>query len=82
MHATFGCGDVTRRLSDYLDSALPPDERQGVETHLATCEACRKSLQSLRATVGLLGRLPLEPMPPDLKARLLRHLKSDPPASE
>jgi anti-sigma factor (TIGR02949 family) len=76
MHQKLDCGDVTRRLAEYLDDALPPDQRQGVEEHLAACEACRTTLRELRATIDLLGRLPPEPTPPDLKSRLRDRLRA------
>lgn len=36
------------RLSDYLDEELDARERQAVEAHLATCDACRDLLADLR----------------------------------
>lgn len=76
MPETFGCGDVTRRLAEYLDDALPLVERQGIEAHLASCADCAAALRSLRSTTELLGRLPREPMPRPLKERLLEALRS------
>lgn len=34
------CEEVFRRLDDYLDRALSPDELRRVEEHLETCAAC------------------------------------------
>ncbi|MCI0433715.1 MAG: anti-sigma factor [Gemmatimonadetes bacterium] len=36
----YTCEDAFRRLDDYLDRALTPDERNSVEAHLRECEAC------------------------------------------
>jgi hypothetical protein len=51
------------QLSAYIDNQLSPRQRERLETHLATCEACRRRLDELRATVGALGALPLEEAP-------------------
>ena len=45
-------------LSSYVDGEVTADESRQVEAHLALCEECMSDLDALRATVGLLGRLP------------------------
>jgi anti-sigma factor (TIGR02949 family) len=34
------CEEMFRRLDDYVDRELAPDELRRVEAHLATCSAC------------------------------------------
>lgn len=46
-------------LSPYIDGRLPSSERQRIESHIEGCEACRRELESLRAMVNLLHRVPL-----------------------
>lgn len=46
------------QLSAYLDGALEPDERTGLETHLAACAHCRSRLAELREVGRLLAALP------------------------
>jgi hypothetical protein len=41
-----------------MDQHLNPEEVAHVEGHLRTCPGCREELESLRATVALLHRLP------------------------
>jgi anti-sigma factor (TIGR02949 family) len=36
----YTCEEMLRRLDDYLDRELTPDEIQRVEEHLKDCEAC------------------------------------------
>lgn len=36
------CSEVLVRLSDYLDGALPDEERAKVEAHVARCDACER----------------------------------------
>jgi anti-sigma factor (TIGR02949 family) len=35
------CADLDERLTPYVDGEAPPDERQQVDVHLATCPPCR-----------------------------------------
>ncbi|MDQ3995994.1 MAG: zf-HC2 domain-containing protein [Gemmatimonadota bacterium] len=36
----YTCEEMLRRLDDYLDRELTPDEMRRAEEHLETCEAC------------------------------------------
>lgn len=52
------CAALTEQLSAYLDGRLGAGERQEVEKHLASCEACPKELAQIRATVDILHSFP------------------------
>ena len=56
------CSKTRDLLSGYTDRRLSPEDAARVEGHLGTCPGCREKLESLRATVALLHRLP-EVMP-------------------
>ena len=56
-------GRWQERLSAYLDAQLEPLERRKLERHLASCNSCREELESLRATVALLRRVPQVAVP-------------------
>ena len=45
-------------LSSYIDGEVDSAELREVEEHLAACDSCRRDLDSLRFTVGLLQELP------------------------
>ncbi len=71
------CGEVLARLSDYLDDALPAEERARVEAHLRACGRCEafggrvgRIVRDLRRELGA-----PEPLPEGLKARLLDGLE-------
>ena len=56
-------GRWQERLSAYLDAQLEQSEQRKLERHLASCTSCREELESLRATVALLQRVPQVPAP-------------------
>jgi len=45
------------QLSAYVDGALPPAEHAAAAAHLAGCEACRASLETMRAADALFGEV-------------------------
>jgi len=46
-----------KRLSPYIDGQLSPQKRTTLEAHLAGCDACRRELDELRATISAVGGL-------------------------
>ena len=53
-----GHGRFLEMLSDHVDGELPEAERIALEAHLQGCDSCTEELESLRATVQLLQRMP------------------------
>lgn len=52
------CERIKEMLSVYVDRRLGSGEQKEVEQHLASCHGCQEELDSLRAMVGLLNRMP------------------------
>ena len=65
------CREVVEVLTDYLDGALPSDEREALEQHLLACIGCATHLEQLRTTVRLTGKLSESDVPPMLMDRML-----------
>jgi anti-sigma factor (TIGR02949 family) len=73
------CEAAFRRLDDYLDRELSPEEMRRVEEHLRICEICtsefvfeasvltgvRRKLQSIEAPADLLARIAARLQPPE-----------------
>lgn len=59
-------------IGAYLLKALPADEAEAFETHLAGCEACREEVAFLQVAADALPASPeqYEP-PPELKSRIM-----------
>lgn len=47
------CKEFADRIVDYVDGELPQDEAQVVTRHLAECDACRRTAEALRRSLGL-----------------------------
>jgi anti-sigma factor (TIGR02949 family) len=69
------CTEAFRRLDDFVDRELSPDEAADVEAHLGRCAECaaefgveREILEAIRAKLGHLA------VPPDLKAKISARL--------
>jgi hypothetical protein len=60
---------VEERLSDYLEGGLDADLHAGLESHLASCDACRPLLEALREVVAALRSVAVLEPPQDLAAR-------------
>lgn len=69
------CEEVFRRLDDYLDRELSPEEIHRVREHLATCEVCAKEYQfEERILTGLRERIRRIAAPTDLAEKVARAL--------
>lgn len=54
------CVELVELLTDYLEGVLAPDEVAAVEAHLALCPPCQVYLDQMRATIAVLGSVPVE----------------------
>jgi anti-sigma factor RsiW len=70
------CHEVVELITDYLEEALPPEDRRRVEQHLATCDGCTAYLEQMRETIRLTGMLTEEQIPEDQKQRLLEAFRT------
>lgn len=61
------CREAVELVTDYLEGALPADQRARFEAHLAACRHCAEYLDQMRATLRVLGRV--EPHDLDPAAR-------------
>ena len=54
------CQELVELVTEYLDDALPEDDRARFEEHLTTCAGCRAHLDQVRETIRILGSVPGE----------------------
>jgi anti-sigma factor RsiW len=65
------CHEVVEIITDYLEEALPPEDRHRVEEHLRVCDGCATYLEQMRETMRLTGMLTEEQIPEEQKRQLL-----------
>ena len=65
-------------LNDYVDGALGPGDRAGVDQHLAACAQCRQLVEDLRAILLAAGQLALREPPVRAWSRLERAITMEP----
>ncbi|MBI1861816.1 MAG: zf-HC2 domain-containing protein [Deltaproteobacteria bacterium] len=73
MVSCFFCQNL---LSDFIEEILPATRHQELKDHLEGCKDCSHLHQNLKDTVGLLHKLPVSEINPDLRDQLLEASKS------
>lgn len=66
------CQELVELVTDYLEGALSPEERDRFDSHIAACDGCRRYLEQIKVTVTLSGRLTPEQLDPEAEEALLR----------
>jgi len=69
--AELTCKELVEIVTDYLEGAMPAEDRARFDAHLSVCEGCTRYLQQMRETIRLTGMLTEEQLPEDQKERLL-----------
>lgn len=59
------CQRLVELITDYLEGAMPEEERGLVDVHLAVCGGCTTYLEQYRATIRLSGMLTEEHISPE-----------------
>jgi mycothiol system anti-sigma-R factor len=68
------CAEAVRQLWEYLDGALPDEDRQAIEEHLSFCRRCCGEVEFAEELRGFLAREAAEEIPDDVRKRLLATL--------
>ena len=69
------CKELVEVITDYLEGALPAEDRARFERHLGKCEGCHAYLDQMRGTINALGHLPPESLSPEAESALLDAFK-------
>ncbi len=65
------CQELVELVTDYFEGALPSEEHARFEEHAGRCQGCGVYLEQMRATIRLLGRLPVDALPAGAERELL-----------
>ncbi len=70
--AELTCRELVELVTDYLEGALVPRDRDRFEAHIAGCADCTAYLAQMRRTLSTLGAIPEGSVPPHARDVLLR----------
>jgi anti-sigma factor RsiW len=65
------CQELVELVTDYLEGALPDEERIRLERHLQTCDGCRDYVDQMRTTISLTGEARPAALTPEVEEALL-----------
>jgi anti-sigma factor (TIGR02949 family) len=72
------CENALRRLDEYVDRALSPDELRQVEAHLAECLRCAEEFRFEASLIhGIRARLQRLAIPPSLLRSITLRLRAE-----
>lgn len=75
VHRLIPCAEAVRRLWDYLDKELSPEDSAAVEEHLAFCQRCCGELEFAKELRAFLRSHSEDDLPPQASQRLDRFLE-------
>jgi predicted anti-sigma-YlaC factor YlaD len=75
------CVEFVEMVTDYLEGSMSLWMRVRFHLHLGLCFGCRVHLKQMQQTIQTLGRLPEAPVPPEVRAELLRRFRHANPKS-
>ena len=64
------CAQITELVTDYVERKMSLGDRVRFWMHISMCKHCRAYLRQMRQTVDVLGKLPPEPIPDDVRSEL------------
>ena len=65
------CREIVQLATEYLEGAMPSEERIRFERHIAICPPCRAVLGQVRATIDLSRGLTEESLAPETRDALV-----------
>lgn len=60
MSTEYSCQEMSEVVTDYLERALPSEERERYERHLSYCAGCRTYYEQMRETITQTGMVARE----------------------
>ncbi len=64
---SLACQQVVEMVTDYLEGALAPGDRDRFEAHLAGCPHCTEYLAQMRETIRVSGQITPEDLSPEMR---------------
>ena len=64
---SLACQQVVEMVTDYLEGALAPGDRDRFEAHLTGCPHCTEYLAQMREAIRLSGQITPEDLSPEMR---------------
>jgi anti-sigma factor RsiW len=65
------CQELVELVTDYLEGALPENQRRRFDEHLATCDGCGAYVDQIRQTIRVTGELGVDGLSSEAERALL-----------
>jgi anti-sigma factor RsiW len=65
------CQEVVDLVTDYLEGAMPVEERSLFEQHLNFCDGCVWYVDQIQTTIAAVGRIREEDVPAETRDQLM-----------
>ena len=75
MQGSIPCSEAVKKLWDYLDDAVSPEDQEKVEKHLSFCRTCCGELEFAKELRVFLASGSAVELPLDVRARLERFVQ-------
>ena len=69
------CKKYFERISEFLDGELDTSICEKINQHIRECPECQNCFESLKKTVDICKKMPLETIPEEVQDRIREHLK-------
>lgn len=66
------CSEAVRRMWDYMDNAVSPEDHEMIERHLSFCRTCCGELEFAKELRAFLASGSSDDIPPHVKERMER----------
>jgi predicted anti-sigma-YlaC factor YlaD len=70
------CRELTELVTDYLEGRLSFGKRVQFRMHVGMCRHCREYLRQMKQTIRMLGKLPDQAMPDDVRNELMHRFRN------
>lgn len=69
------CQELTELVTDYIEGRLGLWDRLRFHMHIGMCRHCRAFLRDRRMTIKTLGKMPADPIPPEVREELIQKFR-------
>jgi anti-sigma factor RsiW len=75
------CRELVELLTDFLEGSCDAATARALQAHLAECPDCREYVAQMKATIELVGHVPLESLSAETRENLVAAFRNYPRAT-